>query len=79
MNREERGRADSFLDALCLNRKLVLVLFSVAAVMLLLSFVSFAVVEPGTATYVVVVLNLIGLGGFTLLSGGVLVLCRDRV
>lgn len=78
MSRRDRGTADSFLDGLCMYRQLVFVVFVVSTIMLLLTLVSYGVVERGTETYVVVVLNMFGLGGFALVSGVVLLLCRDR-
>ncbi|MFP8956601.1 hypothetical protein ACLI4Y_07720 [Natrialbaceae archaeon A-CW3] len=79
MNPDNRGKADTFLEGLCLYRELVFVVFVISLVMVVLSLISFVVVEPGSPTYVIVVLNLVGLGALLLASGVVLYLCRERV
>ena len=78
MTRPDRSTADSFLEGVCLYRELVFIVFVISVVMWLLSFVSFLVVDPGSATYVITVLNLFGLGLFGLTSGAVLYICRER-
>lgn len=78
MMERNRGRADSFLEGLCLYRGFVFALFVISLVLMVLSLGSFVVVEPGTATYVVVVLNMLGLGVFMLVTGTILFLCRDK-
>ena len=78
MNRQNRGTADTFLEGLCIYRTLVFVLFVISFVMALLSVISFTVVESGSETYVIVVLNLFALTGFMVVSGTVLFLCRDK-
>lgn len=78
MKRQNRKSADSFVDGLCLYRGLVLILFTISSVMWLLTLVSYSVVDRGTETFVIVVLNMFGLGGFSLVSGTVLLICRKR-
>lgn len=77
MSRRERTTTDTFLEAVCLFRNLVYIFFVLSLVFFLISLVSYFVLEPGTETHAIVVLNMIGLGVFILISGGVLVLCRD--
>lgn len=77
MRPEDRGMADSFFEGLCMYRDLIYVLFMVSLLLFVLSLVSFAVVEPGTETHVIVVMNLVGLGALLLVSGSVLVKCRE--
>lgn len=79
MKRTERGKADSFLEALCLFRPLIFILFVISFVMFLLSLISLAVVDAGSESYVIVQLNLIGLSVMILVSGTVLYLCRNQM
>ena len=78
MKRANRGKADSFLEGLCLFRELILIVFTISVVMFGLSLISLVVVDPGSGTYVIVVMNLVGLGAFILASGSVLYLCREK-
>lgn len=78
MPRRRRRRADSFLEGLCLFREYIYIMFVIALVMFGLSLISWSVVEPGTETYMIVLLNLVALGTFVVISGAVLALCRDK-
>lgn len=77
MRQEDRGVADTFLEGLCMFKMLIWILFSISMVMFLLSLISYTVVEPGTATYSIVNMNLIALSVILVLSGIVLYLCRN--
>lgn len=78
MSWRDRSTTDSFLEALCLFRNLVYIFFILSLLFLFLSLVSYFVIEPGTETHAIVVLNMSGLGLFVVLSGAVLYLCRDE-
>ena len=79
MKRAKRAKADSFLEAICLFRPLIFILFVIAIVMFLLSLISLGVVDAGSETYVIAQLNLIGLSVMILVSGIALYLCRNQV
>lgn len=67
-----------FLSHLCDYRPQLRLLLGLCTVFLLLSLVSLAASEPGTATRAVTVLNLVALTGFSVLFGGILFLCQRR-
>lgn len=76
MSKLERGTADTFLEGLCMFRMLIWIAFALSVVMFLLSLISYVVVEPGTAVYAIVIMNLIALSVIGGLSGVILVLCN---
>lgn len=69
---------DDFVSHLCAYRPQLRMLLGLCAFFFLLSLGSLAVVERGTATYVVTMLNVVALSGFSALFGGILLLCRRR-
>lgn len=66
----------SYLDHLCDYRQGWRLLFTFSVGFLAISVIWFLTLEPGSATYVVTVMNLAGLSGLALLSGFVLMRCR---
>lgn len=70
-----REHLAGILRHLCLNVDKLLMLFVAEFLGLLLLLPAFFVVEPGTATYVVVLLDLFGLVGLMSFTGFLLVKC----
>lgn len=66
----------TFLDHLCDYESGWRLLFTFSVGVLGLMLVWLVNVEPGTATHVVTVMNVVGLAGLALLSGTVLLKCR---
>ena len=69
---------DSFLHHLCEYTPQFSMLLGICLFILALSGVSLAFVRPGTATYVVVLMNIAGLLVFSALFGGLILLCKRQ-
>ncbi len=66
----------SYVDHLCDHEQGWRLLFTFSVGFLALSIVWFLSVAPGSPTYVVTIMNLVGLSGLAILSGFVLSRCR---
>lgn len=66
----------TYLDHLCDYESGWRLLFTFSVGVLGLMLIWLVNVEPGTATHVVTVMNVVGLAGLALLSGTVLLKCR---
>lgn len=76
----EEAAADlTFLDALCRNRRGILLIVALAGLFVLVSLPYLVVAEPGSTEYVLAQLNLLGAGGFTLAGGATYLLCERRL
>jgi len=69
---------DRLLDAACQFSRGWQLLFVISFVSLVVLGLSLDVVEPGSATYVVTVIQLVSFGALFLFTGGLLVLCIRR-
>lgn len=69
--------AAALLRHVCDQDRLLTGVLALVMLLFLLMLVSLTVVEPGTGTYVIVVLNLVGLVLFGILYGAVLLACRS--
>lgn len=67
-----------FLDVLCGYRNRLRLLAMVSALSIIVLSVSLLYVEPGTATYVIAVVQLVTFGALFLLAGGLVVVCARR-
>lgn len=69
----------TLMDALCMRKFFIQLLFLFALFFFLLSIVSTIFVESGTATYVVSVINVVTLGVVAIGSGAVTYVCNNRL
>lgn len=69
---------EQLLDALCERARGWQLLFVVSLVTVIILLPSFRAVEPGSATYVVVVVQLVGFGIIGVLAGSVLYVCMQQ-
>jgi len=67
---------DVFVQHMCGRDYVLMIVFSLSALLFLSSFVSLSVVERGSPTFVIAAFNIFGMGGFMFLSGVALLLCR---
>lgn len=67
---------NGFLRHFCDFTPQIMMLLAVCGVFLVLSLGSLLVVSPGTSAYVITMLNVVGLTAFSMLFGGMLLLCR---
>lgn len=74
----EQGFTDVFFRHVCERRRSMNIVLALIAVTFCLMLVSLFVTEPGTPTYIVTVMNLVGLVFFGLLFIGLLLVCRSR-
>lgn len=74
----DQGFADTFFRHACERKKALHIALAFVLFMFPLMFISLTLVEKGSATYVVTILNLAGLVFFGLLFGGLLGVCRVR-
>lgn len=65
-------------EEVCAHKSQLVLGVAAAAVLLVLSFVSFAVVDPSSPTFVVVVLNIVTLSGVIAVFSAAIVLCTRR-
>jgi hypothetical protein len=73
------GKYDkSFLDHLCDYEQGWRLLFTFSVGFLGLMVLWLVVMEPGSATYVVTVMNVVGLSVLAVLSGSILTRCRRQ-
>lgn len=63
------------LDHFCRNRDYLLIIVGLLGVFLLLTLVGFTVLTPGTSTYVLNAMNLVGLGSLFIVFGAIVVHC----
>ena len=66
----------TIVRGICNRRMQIFYVFSLSAFFLLLQIPYLLVVDPNTALYVISVLNVIGLGTVTLLSGAAIWYCK---
>jgi hypothetical protein len=71
-----RGFRDVLLDQLYAVESSIRALFGLCVVLFVLLLVSLRFVPPGTATYVIIVVDLVSLVVVGALSGGALLACR---
>lgn len=64
-----------YLRRLCQSARGLQVLFTVSIVSIVVLLGSLTVVEPGSATYVIVLVQLVSFAGVFLLTGTTLLLC----
>lgn len=67
-----------FLDHLCQSARRLQFLFVVSLVSVVVLLGSLTVVEPGSDTYVIAMVQLVSFAGVCLLTGTTLVLCMRR-
>ena len=67
-----------FAEVLCDFRKHFRLLFMVSLLSIVVLVAALAYVEPGTATYVITMIQLVTFAGIGLLSGGLMVACARR-
>lgn len=65
------------LSTICRNRQKLIIGFSLAVVLLLMTLVGFTVIPPGSPAFIVNVINLVTLSVLIVVFGGFLVYC-DR-
>lgn len=66
-----------FRDHLCTYAGLIQIVFMVCSLVLVLNIISFLVVPPNSATFVVIVLNFVALVPLTAGSGYMVLHCRN--
>lgn len=74
----ERGYWNVVLDTLCANESALWALFGLCGVIFVLLLVSLAVVSPGSATYVIVLIDMISVAVVGLVSITVLRKCQPE-
>lgn len=67
-----------FVDVLCEYRSQFRLLAMVSVLSILVLSVSLLYVDPGTATFVVAVIQLVTFGAILLVSGGLMFVCSRR-
>lgn len=72
-----RSKPDSFLDAFCLYRVQIALLFAICLGLFGLAGLSILYLTPGTASYVVSVVNFVTLGVVLVPMSVILWHCRD--
>lgn len=73
-----RNFRDVLLDRVCQHKTGIRMLFGFCITFVLLMLGSLSVVERGSGSYVIAVLNLVGLSIIAIVSGAVLLFCRNR-
>lgn len=68
----------SILDSVCTMLYHIQLVFLIAATLLVLSIASLFVIEPGTASFVITVVNVATLLVVTMIFGGITWLCNNR-
>lgn len=71
-------RLEHFLLTVCDRRTRVVWVFTLAVVFLVIQIPYLFIVDPGSPLFVVSVLNVVGLSGFTSVSGATLWYCRKH-
>lgn len=66
------------VEALCDQSRKILGVFTIAVVFLLIQIPYLFVVDPDSSLFVVSTLNIVGAGGFALLSGSALWFCSNQ-
>lgn len=72
------SRPKQLLNAACLFQTQLTALFSLCLLLFLLTLASLVVLEKGTASYVISVINMVGIVLFGSVSGGLLFYCKRR-
>lgn len=70
--------SEQLLNAVCLFQTQLTALFSFCLLLFFLTLVSLTVLEKGTASYVISIINLAGIVLFGSVSGGLLFCCKRR-
>ncbi|WP_435361676.1 hypothetical protein [Haloarchaeobius sp. DFWS5] len=73
-----RGFRDVLLDNLCAHENALWTVFGLCGVLFLFLLVSLTVVEPGSATYVIVVVDLVSVAVVGALTSTVLRYCQPE-
>ncbi|MFB6141470.1 MAG: hypothetical protein ABEJ26_13670 [Halosimplex sp.] len=74
---EQSGR-ELAAEALCDQSRKIVGVFTIAVIFLLVQVPYLFVVERSSSLFVVAVLNVLGSGGFAVVSGSALWFCRQR-
>lgn len=74
----DHGFAETFFRHVCERRRSLTAALGFVVLMVPLMLGSLTYVEQGSSTYVITVVNLIGLAFFGLLFAGLLLVCRKR-
>jgi hypothetical protein len=69
---------DSFLNSVCLFQTQLAALFSFCLLLFVLTVASLIILEKGTASYAISLINLVGVVLFGGISGSLLFLCKRR-
>lgn len=75
---EEKTGREMAVEALCEQSRKILGVFTIAVVFLLIQIPYLFVVDPDSSLFVVSTLNIVGAGGFAVLSGSALWFCRQQ-
>lgn len=67
-----------FIEEVCARSNRIAVVFILASVFLVVQVPYLFIADPDSAIYVISTLNVVGAGGFALVSGAALYYCRQR-
>lgn len=73
----DQSFAEVFVEYVCAHRYPLLLVFGFCLTLIMLMFLSLLAAERGSATYVISVVNLVGLGSITIVLGLLLRKCRE--
>lgn len=68
----------SFLDSVCTMLYQIQLVFLICLTLLVISFATLIVAEPGSASFIISVVNIVTLLVFTLIFGSLTWLCNNR-